>query len=221
MRKPNHTFMASILVLLISLSLLTACQSQPTQTNGVGQKTTLTAAVKTVQSQLTMAAAAIATATQTATPLPPIPTPTIPVPPTSTFISETTFPTVLYGSTLQATEKPQASLKGDNALMIERDPENGTTLPKDYRFDMVWHVKNTGTTTWNKNYSIIYYGGNRIGAGKPISYTLKTDVNPGQSYSIIVEMQTPNQSGQYKSIWFLMNEQKKPIYELNVFITVN
>jgi molybdenum-dependent DNA-binding transcriptional regulator ModE len=84
---------------------------------------------------------------------------------------------------------------------------------------MTWTVKNVGTATWTTNYYVTFFGGDRIGNG-PNSYQLIKEIKPNNLGSITVAMKTPGRMGDYKSIWFLMNDQKKAILELNVLISV-
>jgi hypothetical protein len=183
-----------------------------------------TIAAKTVQAQLAETKQAIpSTATQ---PIPtPEPTSTPTMVPTAT-ITQTPNPH-LTPATTAVTYAPgnapidNSSLQpaGDFAIPIDHDPANGATIQKNQDFDMTWTFKNTGTTTWNKNYYITYFGGNRIGRGDN-SFFLGKEIKPGEMSSITVKMVAPDVTGNYKSIWMLMNDQKKAILELNVVINV-
>jgi hypothetical protein len=191
-----------------------------------------TIAAKTVQAQLAETdLAASPTATQ---PLPtPAPTRTNTLTPQPTPSATATTQSILKltpGTTAitypvnaipsavsNGTPVPQPV--GDFGIPIDHDPANGVTIQKNQEFQTTWVIKNVGTTTWNTNYYITYFGGNRIGKGDN-SYFLTREVKPNDIGSISVKMVAPAVTGTYKSIWFLMNDQKKAIMELNIVINV-
>ncbi|MCE1253558.1 MAG: hypothetical protein LWX83_08425 [Anaerolineae bacterium] len=163
----------------------------PVEQSPLSIKQTQTGAAITVQAQLTATKAA----RPTKTPLKSTETPT----PLPTF-----------------TELPPL----DQAQLIEQRPDNGSNIAKSFDYDMVWTVKNTGTTTWTPDYYIAFWGGDRIGDGLPTAYFLQKDVKPGEITSLIAHMKSPLQTGNYRGIWFFMNDKKEGFFDLNISLNV-
>jgi hypothetical protein len=69
-----------------------------------------------------------------------------------------------------------------------------------------WRIRNTGTCTWNANYSLVYAGAsppNSPVSGNPEA--IAGVVPPGQTYDIYASLAAPAQPGRYQSFWTLRN----------------
>jgi hypothetical protein len=190
-----------------------------------------TIAAKTVGAQLTATKLAIPpTATQPIPTSAPTLTATLVLTPTQTVTETTQAPLLLPGTTGMiyaastvpknpSTSTPVPPSAGDFGIPIDHDPINGTIFQRNQEFDMTWTFRNAGTTTWNKDFYITFFGGDRIGNGDN-SYFLGKEIKPGEIGSIYVKMVAPDSTGTYKSIWMMMNDHKKAFMELNVVIEV-
>lgn len=88
---------------------------------------------------------------------------------------------------------------GDNAAY-----DNDITIP-DYSlikpgtsFDKTWSIKNTGTTTWTKDYQLIYLEGPQPA---DLYVKLTKDVKPGELVQITVRFTAPTTLGTYTGWW--------------------
>ena len=71
-------------------------------------------------------------------------------------------------------------------------------------FQVDWPVVNTGTCTWSATYSLVMIGGEEMGASSPIA--LGSQVAPGDSVTLSVQMAAPAQAGEYVSAWKIAND---------------
>lgn len=81
-------------------------------------------------------------------------------------------------------------------------PDDTVMLPNQ-AFTKVWRLQNSGKCTWNRNYSVAFFSGERMGA--PVSVPLTGDVAPGQSVDIQVDMIAPSSPGTFQGNWKLRN----------------
>lgn len=81
---------------------------------------------------------------------------------------------------------------------------DGAEISAGQNFTKTWKIKNEGTCTWNSNYKIEYYSGERLNTN--ISYALtSTSVAPGELLEISIQMTAPAAQGDYISNWILKN----------------
>lgn len=150
-----------------------------------------TAAAQTVEAQLTQMAntpvvtQAIPTATNT-------PEPTNTTPPTATP-TKTATPT--------ATSKPIPC----NSAQFIRDMTvaDGSQFAPGTTFLKVWRLKNIGSCTWNKSYTVTFDGGDKLGGS---TFDMPENVSPGESIDVAIEMTAPNTKGSYKGFWLLRDD---------------
>jgi hypothetical protein len=222
---------ATALLILILVSLLTACNppaaEQPTST--MDPNMIYTAAAQTVQAQFTQNAALTPSATATLES-----TATLTVP---TF--DTTLPTLpAVGSiTQQATLAPgglppivtltpltnaQPTLPAANtritAQWVKNDPPDGTIILAGTKFDIAWTIKNTGTTTWNTNYTYGYLSGAKY--FEKLNYNFRKEVKPGEEVTILVDATAPSTSGSYYTWWKIKDDTGQNIGDVDLTITV-
>jgi len=77
---------------------------------------------------------------------------------------------------------------------------DGTNFAPGTAFKKTWRLKNIGTCTWNSNdVSLIFDSGERMGA--PASLAIPTNVGPGQTVDITVDMTAPSAAGRYFGYW--------------------
>ncbi|MFO7625468.1 MAG: NBR1-Ig-like domain-containing protein [Anaerolineales bacterium] len=136
-----------------------------------------------------------ATATPTDTP-PPTPTDTPPPPPTDT---PTPPPTDTPTPTITPTPIPcdWASFVRDVQISDGNIIKGGTTFTK------IWRLQNIGSCTWTRDYALVFVSGNQMDA--PSRVWLDTQVRPGETVDVSVEMRAPLQAGDYTGYWQLRN----------------
>ena len=211
----NYKIRRNHVLSLLSLSLilvLTACGSKTPVEPTADANAVYTAAAETVQAQLTQQAALNPTATNT-----PLPTNTLaPIPTLAPVLTQppATQPT-------SAPTTPPVSAAPDKYSYIGQNPADDTQIPANQAFDMVWTVENSGTTTWTKDYSLVFFIGDRMApAGRPNVYTLKNDVKPGERYDLTVDMVTPPTPGTYTSWWKLKNAEGQNFGDVTITVKV-
>ena len=187
----------TVLVLFGTISIfgLAGC-NLPTNADTPTPEADITQAYQTVQARLTEVIAltisptspdatdnGVVTQTPTATPptTTPRPSPTSFNPPVSTALCD------------------QAAAGNPIDVTI---PDDTVMLPNQ-AFTKVWRLQNTGKCTWNRNYAIAYFSGEKMSA--PVSVPLTGDIAPGQSVDIQVDMIAPSTPGTFQGNWKLRN----------------
>jgi hypothetical protein len=178
-------FTTGFISVILTISILAGCgKSTPT----VDPSTKITEIASTVQAELT--SIALLTPSATATLQPTATNTSAPVTPTPTGITPT--PTKGVFAT---------GVAGDNAKYL-----NDLTIP-DYSliapstsFTKTWLIQNTGTTTWTKDYKLIYLDG-IVGSNNTVSVNLPKSVAPGETIEVSVNFTSPAANGVYASYW--------------------
>jgi len=215
-------FAGRILTVLLSLTILTACggnSGSPTpDANAI-----FTAAAVTVGAQLSQTAAAKPTSTNT-------PQPTNTPVPTMTRGTAGTLPALPGpGSTLGAgtavalpglatATRAVVASSGDKCEWVRNDPADGAVIDPSTGFDLIYTLKNTGTTTWTTNYKLRYYVGDYFTDGR--EFNLKEAVAPGSQGRAIADATAPSTKGTYKASFVLTNEQGVNFCVLDYTFTV-
>jgi hypothetical protein len=70
-------------------------------------------------------------------------------------------------------------------------------------FRKTWRLKNIGTCTWTRSYSLVFAGGEQMGGLSAVN--LPKDVPPGQSVDVSVDLTAPALPGMYRGYWQLRN----------------
>jgi hypothetical protein len=182
----------------IGMTLLAACNFPRADGTGVsGPDLVRTYAAETVQAQLTLAATGVQPALTPGLPeitsTPPVPGDT---PTTSPGTTET--PTAATG-----TPAAEVCDQGDFVRDVTY-PDNSTVEPGE-EFTKTWRLRNSGTCTWNANYSIVFDRGEAMGG--PASAPLTTGtVPPGEEVDVSVRLRAPQEEGSYQGFWMLRNQ---------------
>lgn len=150
---------------------------------------------------------ALAVLTQTALPSSPIPDSTLP--------SITTLtPQAAASDSAPANEaaspvavdsgmQPAACDRAAPGIPIDVTVLDGTRFKPGEPFTKVWRVHNAGNCAWTKEYAVIWFSGDLMGA--PQEQFLRTEVLPGQTIDLAVDMIAPDQPGTYQGNWKLRN----------------
>lgn len=151
---------------------------------------------------------AVAASTQTAAVAPsasftpsftPLPTKTPSVTPSSTA----TFIFILSTPTrFTPTATPGSGIAGYNCDVTGQSPADGTPFNPGANFDAQWTVANTGSKNWSAtNVDVVYVSGSKF--YKQSIYDLGTTVKVGDTYTVVVGMVAPKNSGSYTTRWGL------------------
>lgn len=178
--------------LIPSLALVTILACSPFAASTPQPAATLnalyTAAAQTLENMSTQAAMA----TQLS------PTPTLSLSnPTSSPIAVNTFTSVPPLSPVPASRCDSAAFVSDVTY------PDGSTVPLGGAFTKIWRLQNNGTCTWNTSYALVYVTGERFSA--PAAVAMPTNVGPGQTVDLAVNLTAPNQNGHYQGFWKLRN----------------
>ncbi len=188
-------------ILCLAALLLAGCRgaaSTPAQTQP--PQAIFTAAAQTAQARMTEMAAV--TPTQPATP-------TFTLEPTQAVtLTATLTSTIPLTGTVTATGTLQAS--GTDKLEFVRDVTvpDGTQFKPGEAFVKTWQLKNTGTSTWNSQYSLVYSSGEQMGA--PASIPLSSETPPGGTADVSANLTAPGTAGSYFGFWMLRGPSGKP-----------
>ena len=79
---------------------------------------------------------------------------------------------------------------------------DGTEFEPGESFLKTWSLKNTGSCPWTSGYSIVFFGGDAMGAPSSVQITSGT-VNTGQSVQVSVNLTSPSTPGTYRGNWKL------------------
>ena len=97
------------------------------------------------------------------------------------------------------------------------------TIPDDSEFDAgegftkSWRFKNAGTCTWNTNYKFVFKDGDKMGA--PANNPLSTEVAPGETVDIGLNMTAPASAGTYQGFWKLVSDEGENLIN-NVWVKI-
>ncbi len=80
---------------------------------------------------------------------------------------------------------------------------DGATFEPGAAFKKTWRLKNIGTCTWTTSYSLVFDSGAQMGA--PASVKFPSEVKPGQTIDISVDMTAPTAAGRYIGYWKFKN----------------
>lgn len=223
----HKTKAGAALVLIIMASLLAACgapAAQPTST--MDPNLIYTAAAQTVQAQFTQAALLTPspTATEAATATLAVPTidtslPTLPGPGSATQASTSAVAPIVTLTPMGAVQPTSAAAPSRiTAQWVKNDPPDGTIVLAGTKFDIAWTIKNTGTTTWNTNYTYGYLSGDKY--FEKLTYNFRKEVKPGEEVTILVDAVAPSKSGSYYTWWKIKDDQGTNIGDVDLTITV-
>lgn len=80
---------------------------------------------------------------------------------------------------------------------------DGTTIKAGEAFNKTWKLKNIGTCTWSKDYSLVFVDGKQM--GDTTSIKLPNSVAPGSTIELTVGLTAPTASGTFRGNWQLKN----------------
>ena len=88
----------------------------------------------------------------------------------------------------------------------DQDMTNPPKMAPGQEFQKGWRIRNSGTCTWDSNYTLTPVGGNNPAArmgGVPVA--VSGQVEPGQTYDFWVDLVAPLAPGVYQEFWTMRN----------------
>jgi len=192
MQKTSFSIYSAILIITM---LVSGC-NMPRNTSGGTGTPNVAQAFQTVQARLTEAAGQTPepTAAPTQTPEPTSTSQISNTPPAATNPPPNT---VVPTSNVKLCDQAEAGSPIDVTI-----PDDTVMKPGDL-FTKVWRLRNAGTCTWTKNYSIAVFSGEPMDA--PSSVPMPKQIEPGGTVDISVDLVAPSKTGTYTGNWKLKN----------------
>jgi len=182
---------------VLFLFAVSAC-NMPRASSDTTSTPDVTQAYQTVEARLTEAAGL--TPKPTDTPAEPSATP-------PTYATRTggvpTFTTNTATSGAPPTAVNRCNLAEPGSPIDVTIPDDAQMTPGQ-SFTKVWRLRNAGTCTWSKNYSIAVFSGEAMNA--PNSVSLPKAVAPNETVDISVDLVAPSKAGSYQGNWKLRDE---------------
>lgn len=231
--KSNLKILNSLLIIVFAVSLSACGPSAPVEP-AIDPNMIKTEAVQTAFAQMTLEAIMNPSATPQPTETP---VPTATTAPTMTITATVGTPIALPGVATKAvalpgvaTQAPVSGLAplttGDKAEWISNTPVDGykiylkTDESSVRNFDLIWSVKNTGTTTWNTSYKARYFSGAKFFNEVTEVKFRDASVPPGGLTNIIIDVTCPSVAGTYLTTWVLSNPDGGNFYVVTFEFTV-
>ena len=115
------------------------------------------------------------------------------------------LPTITIAPTATKKADPTQTPRPCNkAEFISETVPDDTEFTTGETFTKTWRLKNIGTCTWNTNYKLVFYSGDRMGG--PEEQNLTQTVAPGEQVDINVDLEAPASEGTYEAIWKMKDE---------------
>lgn len=90
-----------------------------------------------------------------------------------------------------------------------------TEFPPGAEFTKTWEIRNNGTCVWTEEYSLVNVGGD--GLIVPEAITLTRPIAPGETFTVSVDITTPDTPGTYRENWQIADADGQP-FGINGFI---
>jgi len=179
------------LILLLTF-VLSACNLPSKNQEAEGTGAVLTAAAQTVEANLTQLAEQN--------------TPIVSVPSTNTPSLATATLAVASPVVASPTSAPAATATSncDNAdFVTDVTIPDGTVLDPGETFTKTWRLKNAGTCSWTPSYAVVFSNGDSMSG--PATQALTSNINPGETVDISVDLEAPTTPGDHIGYWKLRN----------------
>ncbi len=184
--------------LIIFPLLLTACGPTSTPAPTVDVNALYTQAAVTIFAQLTANAPTIApttAATNTAMPsMTPLGGALPTLPPLATLPSLSTPTTA-------------ASNAPDKAAYVTQSPSDYSNVTTGKVFNIIWRLRNVGTTTWNTNYVYRFYSASNKISTSANGYNLPASVPPNGEVELKAVATASGTPGTYDTRWVITNAE--------------
>lgn len=120
-----------------------------------------------------------------------------------------------------ATAARSGNEHGDKASYESQSPDDGVHVERGSEFDVIWYLKNTGSTTWTTDYCLRYFTGTNFTKPGKNRYYLSAPVEPEATGKCIVDALAPEEPGTYKMSVVLGNENDENFFIVDITIVVD
>lgn len=111
--------------------------------------------------------------------------------------TQTIIPTTTPSQTLTSIPCDRAAFVTDVTV-----PDGSKYIPGT-EFTKTWRLQNNGSCTWNTSYDLVFDSGDAMNG--PTAVDLPSNVAPGQTIDLSVNLKAPASAGTYKGFWKLRN----------------
>lgn len=116
------------------------------------------------------------------------------------------LPTITTAPTNTVENQPTSTPEPCNlAKFVSETVEDGADYSPNQSFTKTWRLKNIGTCTWNTNYKLVFFDGDKMSG--PSSKNLTQSVSPGEQVDISVDLKAPAAAGTYKGFWKIADDE--------------
>ena len=109
---------------------------------------------------------------------------------------------------LPATAVDLATCENSFEFVADLSIPDDTVFPPEAEFSKAWQLRNNGTCPWTTEYSIVFVGGDQMGAED--AYLLGETVAPGQTLDVTIDMVAPALPGTYRGNWQVADTAGEP-----------
>lgn len=164
----------------------------------------------------TQAATTAPTATQAATEA----ATNTPIPTFTPAVSSNTSGGTSGGTTVSIYPTSTFRTGPDLAVLVDQTPKDGAVYQPGQEFDGVFTLKNTGTSTWTKDFIIRVNKDRGTNIAKKNFFPLPTTATPGQTIKAFADLVAPSTAGRYVTYWELCNANDDIFYTFYTVIDV-
>jgi len=189
----KNNILTKLAMVIVFGAILSSCANNAEATPTIDPITVMTDVAGTVQAEVTQNAMLTPSAT-----IPPPPTPTLPALPTQSLPAVPTTSANPVVPTVPAGQAPD-----DATFVADIDVQDGDVFWQGERFTKTWQIENTGTTTWDTSYRLVYKDGPIT--SEELVFNLISPVEPGDLLNFSVKMVAPEVLGTYTNYWQMMN----------------
>jgi hypothetical protein len=183
----SKRFSLTVVVVLLALS---ACGGEASATPSAEE---ILSSVNTVVALTSMAQPQIADSNVSA--------PAATLTPTVAAFATATLIQPINTSTL-ASSAVSASVCDSSVYISDITISDGTIMAPGETFTKTWSIKNTGTCTWNSNYTITFSSGDSMSG---TTTTIDQSISPNGTGKISVDLTAPESEGTHTGYWILSN----------------
>lgn len=180
-----------LLTIMILPAILTACGNAQASTPSLDVGGTFTAVAST------LIAGEPTTTTQPSAIPEPTSLATATFFPTIQVVNTVVNPVVSYSSVASTTTCDDASYVSDVTI------DDGTEIYPGETFVKTWQLYNSGTCTWDEDYSLTYVSGSQMSGSDT---ALEDEIAPGEYVEISISMVAPTTEATYNGYWRMTND---------------